>query len=96
MSIAEQETAMHAVNTALANNADITFTAELTPEVVKTANKGPQAPSPLDQILADLNKPKPAELVEAIVRDDTAKLESTSAALDILGAADLPASFGVQ
>jgi hypothetical protein len=98
MSVAEQNTAMSAVNAALAGKAEITFTAELVAEEVRTAGaKGSQAPSAIDALLAGLTSPvDSAAIVDSAVREDAAVAIATEAALDILGATTLPASFGVQ
>ena len=95
MSQAEQDTVLKAVETALAGNADISFTAVMEAEEVKSQSKNPKAPSPLDEILAKVNKPKPEELVAAVVRDDEAKLESITGALESLGVTTLPQTKGV-
>jgi len=94
MTQAQQETTMNAVNTALAGNADIKFSMQLAAEEIQA--RASKEPSAIDLILAELNKPKPAALVEASIRDDEAKAKSIEAALSILGAATLPETKGVS
>lgn len=97
MKLDEQETMYKAWQTALAGNAEITFTANLEAEEVKTSAKNiNKEPSALDLILAEANKPKPDELLEATVRDDKAKTESTEGALAILGVTSLPETKGIK
>lgn len=95
MSVAEQETVLKAIETALAGNADISFQANLEAQEIKSQAKAKE-PSPLDLILAEANKPKEADLVEAVVRDDKAKADSHQSALDILGAKTLPEAIGFK
>ena len=95
MSVAEQETVLKAIETALAGNADISFTANLEAQQVKSQARATE-PSPLDLLLAAANKPKQDELVEAVVRDDKAKSTAHQNALDILGASALPPAMTVK
>ena len=94
MSVAEQDTVLNAYKTALVADADINFSLQLKAEEIKSAVKTSKEPSALDLILAEINKPSPEDMLEAVLRDDVSKEGSTQAALDILGVTSLPDTLG--
>lgn len=92
MSIGEQETTISAVTAALSGKAEVTFTATMQAQELKSAQESAKV-NPLDDILAGLTSASPADRLEAVVREDQAVTKSKNAALDILGASSVPTAI---
>lgn len=92
MSPNEQATVISAVNASLSGKAEVTFTATMKAQELKSAQESAKV-NPLDDILASLTTASPTDRLEAVVRDDQAVTASKNAALDILGASSVPAAI---
>jgi len=78
-----QQAVMAAYQTALQEDNDVTFSLELLAKEIPV--KGPKELSPLEKLLADLNKPTPEALTKAALENEEAVKDSLQGSLKIMG-----------